>query len=63
MDELVVKEKELQEKLMLKHSIVVDAFEKRSGGRDTESRVASIQQKITALRLEVDDLLEVIDEI
>ncbi|CDP07265.1 unnamed protein product [Coffea canephora] len=62
-DELVVKEKELQEKLMLKHSIVVDAFEKRSGGRDTESRVASIQQKITALRLEVDDLLEVIDEI
>lgn len=62
-DELVVKEKELQEKLMLKHSIVVDAFEKRSGGRDTESRVASIQQKITALRQEVDDLLEVIDEI
>ncbi|KAL3514887.1 hypothetical protein ACH5RR_027604 [Cinchona calisaya] len=62
-DELVVKEKELQEKLMLKHTTVVDAFEKKSGGRDTESRVATIQQKITALRQEVDDLLEVIDEI
>lgn len=63
MDELIVKEKELEDKLMLKHSTVVDAFEKRSGGRDTESRVASIQQKITALRQEVDDLLDVIDEI
>lgn len=63
MDEVVAKEKELLDKLMAKHSVVVDSFEKKSGGRDVENRVASLQQKITVLRQEVDDLLEVIDEI
>ncbi|XP_059637598.1 dolichyl-diphosphooligosaccharide--protein glycosyltransferase subunit 1A [Cornus florida] len=62
-EELVAKERELQERLMLKHSAVVDSYEKKSGGREIENRVASIQQKITVLRQEVDDLLEVIDEI
>ncbi|KAE9456781.1 hypothetical protein C3L33_11277, partial [Rhododendron williamsianum] len=38
-------------------------YEKKSGGREMENRVALIQQKLTALRQEVDDLLEVIDEI
>lgn len=63
MEDLVAKERELQERLVMKHSTVVDSYEKKSGGRDIENRVASIQQKITALRQEVDDLLEVIDEI
>lgn len=62
-EEVVAKEKELQEKLMVKHSTVIDCYEKKSGGRDIENRVASIQQRITALRQEVDDLLEIIDEI
>ncbi|XP_010266249.1 PREDICTED: dolichyl-diphosphooligosaccharide--protein glycosyltransferase subunit 1A [Nelumbo nucifera] len=61
--ELVGKEKELQEKLMLKHSTVVDSYEKKSGGREIENRVASHQQKLTALRQEVDDLLDIISEI
>lgn len=63
MEDLVAKEHELQEKLMLKHSAVVEGYEKKSGGREMENRVALIQQKLTALRQEVDDLLEVIDEI
>ncbi|XP_075082116.1 dolichyl-diphosphooligosaccharide--protein glycosyltransferase subunit 1A isoform X1 [Nicotiana tabacum] len=62
-EELVAKEKELQEKLIVKHTTVTDSYEKKSGGRDIENRIAPIQQKITALRQEVDDLLEVIDEI
>ncbi|GFZ10552.1 ribophorin I [Actinidia rufa] len=62
-EELVAKERELQEKLMVKHSTVVDSYEKKSGGREIENRIASIQQKLTALRQEVEDLLEVIDEI
>uniref|UniRef100_A0A5B7BBE4 Dolichyl-diphosphooligosaccharide--protein glycosyltransferase subunit 1 n=1 Tax=Davidia involucrata TaxID=16924 RepID=A0A5B7BBE4_DAVIN len=62
-EELIAKERELQEKLMLKHSIVVDCYEKKSGGREIENRVALVQQKVAALRQEVDDLLEVIDEI
>lgn len=62
-EELVTKERELQEKLMLKHTMVVDSYEKKSGGRDIDNRVAAVQQKIAALRQEVDDLLDVIDEI
>ncbi|KAH0876031.1 hypothetical protein HID58_073393 [Brassica napus] len=62
-EELVAKEKELQEKLMAKHTTVVEGYEKKSSGRDIENRIASQQQKIMALRQEVDDLLEFIDEI
>ncbi|KAF3516965.1 hypothetical protein DY000_02064072 [Brassica cretica] len=62
-EELVAKEKELQEKLMAKHTTVVEGYEKKSSGRDIENRIASQQQKIVALRQEVDDLVEFIDEI
>ncbi|XP_054818735.1 dolichyl-diphosphooligosaccharide--protein glycosyltransferase subunit 1A isoform X2 [Prosopis cineraria] len=62
-EELIAKEKELQEKLMAKHSTVVDCYEKKLGGREIENRIAPHQQKIAALRQEVDDLLEFIDEI
>ncbi|XAR61514.1 Dolichyl-diphosphooligosaccharide--protein glycotransferase [Bertholletia excelsa] len=62
-DDLVAKVKELQDKLMAKHSMVVDCYEKKSGGRETENQVATIQQKVSALRQEVEDLLEIIDEI
>lgn len=60
---MVSKERDLQEKLLLKHATVVDSYEKKSGGRDLENRVVAIQQKITALKQEIDDLLEIIDEI
>ncbi|VVA95488.1 unnamed protein product [Arabis nemorensis] len=62
-EELIAKEKELQEKLMAKHTTVVEGYEKKSSGRDIENRIASQQQKITALRQEIEDLLEFIDEI
>lgn len=62
-EELVAKERDLQEKLMLKHSTVTDCYDKKLGGREIETRVAPIQHKITALRQEIDDLLDVVDEI
>lgn len=62
-DELVTKERELQERLFTKHSVVVDCYEKKLSGREIENRVAPHQQKITALRQEVDDLLDYIDGI
>ncbi|XP_043712880.1 dolichyl-diphosphooligosaccharide--protein glycosyltransferase subunit 1A [Telopea speciosissima] len=62
-EELVAKEREMQEKLMLKHSTVVDSYEKKSGGREIENRIASLQQKLVALRKDVDELLEFLDEI
>lgn len=59
----MVKVKDLEERLMVKHSTIVDCYEKKYGGREIENRVASQVQKITSLRQEVDDLLEFIDEI
>lgn len=62
-EEVIAKERDLQEKLMAKHSTVVDCYEKKLGGREIENRIASHQQKITALRQEIDDLMDLIDEI
>ncbi|KAH1123694.1 hypothetical protein GLYMA_06G015400v4 [Glycine max] len=62
-EELVTKERELQDKLLVKHSTVVDGYEKKSAGREIENRIASQQLKITALRREIDDLMDLIDEI
>ncbi|KAK9740192.1 hypothetical protein RND81_03G017900 [Saponaria officinalis] len=62
-EELVSKERELQERLFAKHSVIVDCYEKKLGGREIENRVAPHQQKISALKHEVDDLLEFIEGI
>lgn len=62
MEELTAKERELQERIITKHTVVVDCYEKKLGGREIESRVAPHQQKITSLKLEVDELVEFIDE-
>ncbi|KAM0041657.1 putative dolichyl-diphosphooligosaccharide--protein glycotransferase [Helianthus debilis subsp. tardiflorus] len=62
-EDLVMKERDLQEKILLKHTTVVDSYEKKSMSRDAENRVAAIQQKISALKQEVDDLLDFVEDI
>lgn len=62
-EELVAKEREMQEKEMVKHTTVVESFEKKSGGKDIENRIASQQQKLAALRQEIEALLDSIAEI
>jgi oligosaccharyltransferase complex subunit alpha (ribophorin I) len=62
-EELVAKERELQDKLMTRHSTVVGSFEKKLRGQDVENRIAAQQQKVAALRQEVESLLEYISEI
>lgn len=62
-EELVVKEKEMQEKEMAKHTTVVESFEKKSGSKDIENRIASQQQKLAALRQEIEALLDSIADI
>ncbi|PON33097.1 Ribophorin I [Parasponia andersonii] len=61
-EDLIVKEKDLQERLLAKHSTVVDCYEKKYGGKEIENRIAQHQQKINALTQEVDDLLDFIAE-
>jgi len=62
-EDLIIKEREMQEKLMTRHSTVVDSFEKKLRGQHLENRIALQQQKIAALRQEVESLLEYISEI
>ncbi|KAJ6684572.1 DOLICHYL-DIPHOSPHOOLIGOSACCHARIDE--PROTEIN GLYCOSYLTRANSFERASE SUBUNIT 1 [Salix purpurea] len=62
-EELVAKERELQERLITKHSTIVDCYEKKIGGRELENRVASQQQKVIVLKQEVEDLHDYIEEI
>uniref|UniRef100_A0A453J2H4 Dolichyl-diphosphooligosaccharide--protein glycosyltransferase subunit 1 n=1 Tax=Aegilops tauschii subsp. strangulata TaxID=200361 RepID=A0A453J2H4_AEGTS len=63
LDDLVAKERELQDKLMARHATVVDSVEKKQRGQDIENRISSQQQKIAALRQEVESLLEYLSEI
>lgn len=63
LEDLVAKEREMQEKLMARHATVVDSFEKKLRGQDIENRISSQQQKIAALRQEVESLLEYLSEI
>jgi oligosaccharyltransferase complex subunit alpha (ribophorin I) len=41
----------------------VDCYEKKIGGRELENRVASHQLKVAALKQEVEDLLDYVEEI
>ncbi|KAJ3681992.1 hypothetical protein LUZ60_014565 [Juncus effusus] len=61
-DELVVKEKEMQEKEIARHTTVTDSFEKKQSGKEIENKIALQEQKLAALRKEVEALLEVISE-
>lgn len=62
-EDLITKEREMQEKLMTRHSTVVDSFEKKLRGQDVENKIALQQQKIAALRQEVESLLEYVSDI
>ncbi|XP_078440604.1 ribophorin I isoform X2 [Wolffia australiana] len=62
-EEMIAKEREIQERLMLKHSAVVDSFEKKHSGREIESRVAVHEQKLATLKHEVAKILEFLDEV
>uniref|UniRef100_A0A0D6R1Y4 Dolichyl-diphosphooligosaccharide--protein glycosyltransferase subunit 1 n=1 Tax=Araucaria cunninghamii TaxID=56994 RepID=A0A0D6R1Y4_ARACU len=62
-EELIHKEKEKQEKLLLKHSIVVDSVDKKLPSKEIDSRIASHEQKLVLLKQEVDELLQAVDDI
>lgn len=44
------KEREKQEKLQQKHTVSVEAYEKKLSSKEIDSQVAPIQQKLTALK-------------
>ncbi|KAL2609587.1 hypothetical protein R1flu_028160 [Riccia fluitans] len=61
-DTLMQKEREMQEKLQQKHTITVEAYEKKLSSKEIDSRVAPYQQKLTALKQEVSELLNLLDD-
>eukprot|EP01018_Ginkgo_biloba_P016536 Gb_37136 [translate_table: standard] len=62
-EELIHKEKEKQDRLLLKHSVVVDCYDKKLPMKEIDSRIASHEQKLVVLKQEVDELLQAVDEI
>ncbi|KAL3699451.1 hypothetical protein R1sor_017473 [Riccia sorocarpa] len=61
-DNLIQKEREKQEKLQQKHTITVEAYEKKLSSKDIDSRVGPYQQKLNALKQEVAELLNSLDD-
>jgi oligosaccharyltransferase complex subunit alpha (ribophorin I) len=61
-DLLIQKEREKQEKLQQKHTVTVEAYEKKMSSKEIDSRVAPYQQKLSVLKQEVADLLHLLDD-
>ncbi|BBN19307.1 dolichyl-diphosphooligosaccharide---protein glycosyltransferase subunit 1 (ribophorin I) [Marchantia polymorpha subsp. ruderalis] len=61
-DTLMQKEREKQEKLQQKHTVTVEAYEKKLSSKEIDSRVAPYQQKLTALKQEVAELFHLLDD-
>ncbi|KAH7290767.1 hypothetical protein KP509_30G062800 [Ceratopteris richardii] len=62
LEALIAKEKEKQEKLLQKHAVVVESYERKLSSKEIDNRIAPHQQKISALKQEVDDMLESLDD-
>lgn len=59
---LVAKEKEMQDKLLQKHAVTLEAFERQLPPKDIDGRVLPIQQRLTQLKLEVRDLMLALED-
>ena len=63
MELLITKEREKQEKLVQKHSVVVESYERKLSSKEIDNRIAPYQQKTLALNKEIDDILQSIDDL
>ena len=63
MELLITKEREKQEKLVQKHSVVVESYERKLSSKEIDNRIAPYQQKVLALNKEIDDILQSIDDL
>lgn len=59
---LITKERELQEKLLQKHTVVVESYERKLSSKEIDSRIAPYQQRIAVLKQELDDMLQSLDD-
>ncbi|XP_024357703.1 dolichyl-diphosphooligosaccharide--protein glycosyltransferase subunit 1A [Physcomitrium patens] len=53
---LLLKEKEMVEKLQQKQTFIVDAYERKLSGKEIDARIAPVQEKLESLRQEVSNL-------
>lgn len=59
---MIAKEKELQEKLLQKHTNAVESYERKLSSKEIDNRIAPYQQRITVLKQELDDMLQSLDD-
>lgn len=59
---LISKEKEQQEKVLQKHTLTVELYERKLSSKEIDNRIAPHQQRIAVLKQEVEDLLQALDD-
>lgn len=62
LEALIAKEKEKQERLLQKHTIVVESYERKLPSKEIDSRISPHQQRISVLKQEIDDMLQSLDD-
>jgi oligosaccharyltransferase complex subunit alpha (ribophorin I) len=62
-DLLITKEREKQEKIVQKHSVIVESYERKLSSKEIDNRIAPYQQKIVVLNKEIDEALQSLDEL
>eukprot|EP00250_Pteridium_aquilinum_P001424 c11620_g1_i1 orf=429-2282(-) len=59
---VIAKEKEKQEKLLQKHNVVVESYERKLSSKEIDNRIAPYQQRISVLKQEIDEMLQSLDD-
>ncbi|CAI5472296.1 unnamed protein product, partial [Closterium sp. Yama58-4] len=55
---LVAKDKERAERAVAKHTVAVEAYEKKAPAKEIDAKIGPMQQRLAALKAEIKDLLE-----
>lgn len=61
-EQLVAKDREKQDKLLQKHTVTVELYERKLSSKEIDSRIAPYQQKLASLTSEIQELQSVLDD-
>ncbi|GJP51316.1 hypothetical protein CLOM_g10476 [Closterium sp. NIES-68] len=59
---LVVKEKERAERAVAKHTVAVEAYERKTPAKEIDAKIAPMQQRLGALKAEIKELVMALEE-
>ncbi|CAI5999122.1 unnamed protein product [Closterium sp. NIES-64] len=59
---LVAKEKERAERAVAKHTVAVEAYEKKTSAKEIDAKIGPMQQRLAALKAEIKELVMALEE-